>query len=278
MTEEQLAAIEARANGASPMPFRLDATDTIAFIAALREARRERDQAILARCEAARLRGEAEGALAASEMAGVVDGWKRAAEKAERERDEARAALASIEKSRADADAVTARVREIMASPRPPTEEIKELYRQYKEAGGSLDATMPDYSTVAASARAEALAMAAKLCDAAKKGAKAKLAAAGHPITEKAHGFARGVISAAESLACDIRALIPEPPKPAPASLNRVTRDEAGELDEIVTDGGCHFEHMGGKAWFLTCLRKDRSSVAVWIVGTVTLVEERDAP
>lgn len=47
------------------------------------KAERERDEAIRALSEQSRLRGEAEGKLAASEMAGVVDGWKARAEAAE---------------------------------------------------------------------------------------------------------------------------------------------------------------------------------------------------
>ena len=45
----------------------------------------ERDAAIKALCEAATARGQAEGKLAASEMAGVVEGWKTRAKKAEAE-------------------------------------------------------------------------------------------------------------------------------------------------------------------------------------------------
>lgn len=52
----------------------------------------ERDAAIKAMCEAAKAKGQAEGKLAASEMAGVVEGWKTRAEKAEAERDKAVAA------------------------------------------------------------------------------------------------------------------------------------------------------------------------------------------
>lgn len=58
-----------------------------------------RDTAIKALCEAAKAKGQAEGKLAASEMAGVIDGWKNRAEKAEAERDQAlaRAAAAAME-------------------------------------------------------------------------------------------------------------------------------------------------------------------------------------
>lgn len=54
---------------------------------------RERDEAILRASEADRRCGLAEGRLAMSEAAGVVEGWRERAEKAERERDEARALL-----------------------------------------------------------------------------------------------------------------------------------------------------------------------------------------
>lgn len=65
----------------------------------LEKAEDERDAAIKALCEAAKAKGQAEGKLAASEMAGVVEGWKTRAEKAEAERDQAlaRAAAAAME-------------------------------------------------------------------------------------------------------------------------------------------------------------------------------------
>ena len=47
------------------------------------KAEAERDAAIAALGEAARLRGEAEGKLLAAEMPGVLEGWMRRAEKAE---------------------------------------------------------------------------------------------------------------------------------------------------------------------------------------------------
>jgi uncharacterized small protein (DUF1192 family) len=54
-----------------------------ALRAQLAKAHSERDAAIAAMSEAARKRGEAEGKLAASEMAGVVEGWRDRALKAE---------------------------------------------------------------------------------------------------------------------------------------------------------------------------------------------------
>lgn len=56
---------------------------------------------------------------------------------------------------------------------------------------------------------------------------------------------------------------------------NRVTYDDIGKLDEVVTDAGCHLEHLGGKSWFLNCLRSDGSSFAIRFTGTITMTEER---
>ena len=61
--------------------------------AAHAETQRERDEAIKAAGDQATLRGEAEGKLAASEMAGIVDGWKRRAEAYRTQLDEALKAL-----------------------------------------------------------------------------------------------------------------------------------------------------------------------------------------
>lgn len=58
---------------------------------------------------------------------------------------------------------------------------------------------------------------------------------------------------------------------------NRVEYTGKGKLDEVVTDGGAHLEHMEGKRWFLNCLRKDGSSFAVWFRGDITMFEERRA-
>lgn len=46
----------------------------------------------------------------------------------------------------------------------------------------------------------------------------------------------------------------------------------------MVTDGGAHLEHMGGKSWFLSMERKDGSEFCVWFDGKITMTEERDAP
>ena len=76
---------------------------SIATAATLRALSAERDRlnsalekAVLACGEQARARGEAEGKLAASEMAGVVDGWKARAEAAEAERDALKAENARL--------------------------------------------------------------------------------------------------------------------------------------------------------------------------------------
>ena len=61
-------------------------------------------------------------------------------------------------------------------------------------------------------------------------------------------------------------------------ACNRVDLNDNGGLDEVVTDGAAHLEHLGGKQWFLNCLRADGSSVAVWITGKVTGWEQRDIP
>lgn len=58
---------------------------------------------------------------------------------------------------------------------------------------------------------------------------------------------------------------------------NRIQRDEQGELDEVVTDGGAHLERMDDDRWFLECHRSDGSSYVVWIHGKVVLEEEREA-
>jgi len=58
-------------------------TAITALRAQLAEVEAERDAAIASMTDAARKRGEAEGKLAASEMAGVVEGWRDRAIKAE---------------------------------------------------------------------------------------------------------------------------------------------------------------------------------------------------
>ena len=59
--------------------------------------------------------------------------------------------------------------------------------------------------------------------------------------------------------------------------MNRVEYDEAGQLDEVVTDAGMHLERMSDKGWFLAGQRSDGSSIAIWFKGKITLVEERFA-
>jgi hypothetical protein len=59
---------------------------------------------------------------------------------------------------------------------------------------------------------------------------------------------------------------------------NHIQLNDDGTLDEVVTDGGAHLEHMGGKQWFLNCVRADGSSFAIWFKGKITLTEEREPP
>ena len=73
------------------------ASTLTAQAAALVAAEKERDAAILAASEHARARGEAEGALHVSELAGVVDGWKARAEAAEKRIAELEAGLDAAE-------------------------------------------------------------------------------------------------------------------------------------------------------------------------------------
>ncbi len=76
-----------------------------ALRAQLAKAQSERDAAITALFEAARKRGEAEGKLAASEMAGVVDGWRDRALNAEAQLATARELIALLEEDQARRDA-----------------------------------------------------------------------------------------------------------------------------------------------------------------------------
>ena len=59
---------------------------------------------------------------------------------------------------------------------------------------------------------------------------------------------------------------------------NRVQYDDDGSLDEVVTDGGAHLEHLGGREYYLSCGRADGTSIAIWFTGKITMTEERDAP
>jgi len=58
--------------------------------------------------------------------------------------------------------------------------------------------------------------------------------------------------------------------------INRIEHDANGKLDEVVTDGGCHLEHIFANRWFLNCVRKDGSEFAVWFTGKITSTEERE--
>ena len=77
-------------------PYRVlhDAVGTIRTLAAERDKLSKAPAGALANlADASRARGEAEGKLAASEMAGVVEGWKARAELAEAEAERLREAL-----------------------------------------------------------------------------------------------------------------------------------------------------------------------------------------
>lgn len=62
---------------------------------------------------------------------------------------------------------------------------------------------------------------------------------------------------------------------------NRIERDERGELDEVVTDGGAHLERMSGSdkrgSWFLSMRRADGSEFCLWFHGALACTEERPA-
>ena len=64
---------------------------------------------------------------------------------------------------------------------------------------------------------------------------------------------------------------------PGNGARNRVEYDDAGMLDEVVTDAGIHLERMSDNGWFLSGQRSDGSEIAVWIKGKVVAVEERPA-
>lgn len=47
-------------------------------------------------------------------------------------------------------------------------------------------------------------------------------------------------------------------------NTERIEIDANGYLDEVFFKGGVHLERMGGKVWFLSCIREDGTSVALW--------------
>ena len=55
---------------------------------------------------------------------------------------------------------------------------------------------------------------------------------------------------------------------------NRVTYNDDGTLDEIVTDAGVHLEDLGGNRWFLGAARSDGTEIRVWFRGKVTMIED----
>lgn len=95
MTNDDTAALVARlrqGKGADPDTYELheEAAD------AIERAVKERDGAIEQLAKEARARGEAEGRLRASQWPGVVEGWQKRAEGAERQLAEARGAADSV--------------------------------------------------------------------------------------------------------------------------------------------------------------------------------------
>ncbi len=58
---------------------------------------------------------------------------------------------------------------------------------------------------------------------------------------------------------------------------NRIQYDDAGNLDEVVTDGGAHLEALDDNHWFLCCERADGTALCLWIEGRILDTEERDA-
>ena len=60
--------------------------------------------------------------------------------------------------------------------------------------------------------------------------------------------------------------------------MNRVTYDDKGRLDEVVTDGGAHLECMGGNQWFLSMGRADGSEFCLHFTAKITMTEEREPP
>jgi hypothetical protein len=59
---------------------------------------------------------------------------------------------------------------------------------------------------------------------------------------------------------------------------NRVDYNDKGLLDEVVTDAGMHLEVLGEDTVYLCGHRKDGSTIAIYLTGRVSLVEERPAP
>lgn len=62
------------------------------------------------------------------------------------------------------------------------------------------------------------------------------------------------------------------------ANGERVQLGDDGKLDEIVSCGTAHLEHMGGQSWFLSMGFADGSEHCVWFRGKVTMEERREPP
>jgi hypothetical protein len=83
------ALIEKAANQPMAGPLVRDLVDALATLRdRLAAAERGQKEAIAQMCKTARELGEAQGKLAASELPGIIDGWRERALDAERERDE----------------------------------------------------------------------------------------------------------------------------------------------------------------------------------------------
>lgn len=61
-----------------------------------------------------------------------------------------------------------------------------------------------------------------------------------------------------------------------PKSLELVSYDEFGQLDEVCSSGGCHFERLDKRLWVLSCSMADGSEVVISIDGDARLVEVRE--
>lgn len=110
-------------------------TDLSTAAARAEKAERERDEAIRCLSEATRKQGEAEGKLAMSETAGIVEGWIDRAEKAEAERDAANAELARLRESVVVlTEDEFAKFEMAIFDPPKPTEALIELMREGRSA------------------------------------------------------------------------------------------------------------------------------------------------
>ena len=103
ITPEQLSKLEARAKTGPVVSVTRETL--LALVAHVREVERERESLFREVGEQARLRGEAEGKLVASQSVGVLESWRRAAKEARAERDALAAKLKEAEEARSKAHA-----------------------------------------------------------------------------------------------------------------------------------------------------------------------------